>query len=90
MYVIFDMYGVILKESKGNFIPFTLRHFPETDRNFFIEQFNRAQVGRISSREFLQSLGFEDWENKQAEYLTNCLTFDEGFRVLTKRLHGSY
>ena len=26
--LLLDMYGVILKESKGNFLPYTYAHFP--------------------------------------------------------------
>ena len=29
--LIFDMYGVILKERTGNFIPYTLEHFDEAE-----------------------------------------------------------
>lgn len=29
--LLFDMYGVILKESKGNFIPYTFKYFDEKE-----------------------------------------------------------
>lgn len=29
--LVFDMYGVIIEESKGNFIPYTYNHFDESE-----------------------------------------------------------
>jgi len=35
--IIFDMYGVIIKESKGNFIPYTRNHFPPPEHDRLIK-----------------------------------------------------
>ncbi len=35
------MYGVIIEESKGNFIPYTLAHFPETEHHRLIRVFRQ-------------------------------------------------
>ncbi|HBR32409.1 MAG TPA: hypothetical protein DD733_10030, partial [Clostridiales bacterium] len=57
--IIFDMYGVIIKESKGNFIPYTYSQFDECDHEritnlFKVEKlFDKAGKGEINSFEFL-------------------------------------
>ena len=56
------MYGVILEESKGNFIPYTYNHFPESEYDrithlFRVENlFTQAGYVRISSDAFLTQL----------------------------------
>ena len=57
--ILFDMYGVILKESKGNFVPYTLNYFPDQEHERLIRQFKEEQLftkagnGLISSDDFL-------------------------------------
>lgn len=56
--ILFDMYGVILKESKGNFIPYTFDYFSDQERERLIRQFRDEQLftkagsGLISSDDF--------------------------------------
>lgn len=78
--VIFDMYGVIIKESKGNFIPYVFQHFPDISINTIINNFNKAGIGEITSEEFITNLGFEgDYSQYEVDYVDNYLTFDEQF-----------
>ena len=64
--LLIDMYGVILEESKGNFIPYTYAHFPQSEYDrithiFRVEKlFTQAGYGKISSDEFLSRLGYDD------------------------------
>ena len=57
--LIFDMYGVILKERTGNFIPYTFEHFEKAEHERIkdlIENqklFTKAGLGELSSAEFL-------------------------------------
>jgi putative hydrolase of the HAD superfamily len=89
--VIFDMYGVIMKESKGNFIPYVYQHFPETDRAYLVELFNQAGRGHITSHEFLSRLGFTgDLTAYEQAYLTQHLTFDAEFLPVVEKLHPHY
>lgn len=56
------MYGVIIKESKGYFIPYTFEHFDKKEHNrltrAFREEclFTKAGNGELSSDEFLSLL----------------------------------
>ena len=91
-YILIDMYGVIIEESKGNFIPYTFRHFaePEYERiqKAFREEkiFGKAQAGRLSSHEFLAYLGYDDPEGAMKDYLENWLTLDAGFRSFAEKV----
>ena len=54
--LLIDMYGVIIKESKGYFIPYTFQHFPEVEyqrlTTAFKEDrvFSKAQKGESNSQ----------------------------------------
>ena len=89
--LLIDMYGVIIKESKGYFIPYTREHFGEEDHErlkkaFFQEKlFTRAGNGEITSYEFLSRLGYADPEETMRDYLENYLTLDEQFHVFAQK-----
>jgi len=83
--LLIDMYGVIIKESKGYFIPYTFQHFPEAEYDrltnaFKVERvFSKAQKGELSNQEFLSYLGYENPREAMEDYLINFLTLDEQF-----------
>ncbi|MBR6916690.1 MAG: HAD-IA family hydrolase [Clostridia bacterium] len=93
-YILIDMYGVIIKESKGYFIPYTYEHFEQTEydriKKAFREDklFSIAQAGKMSSHEFLAALGYTDPEATMKDYLENYLTLDEEFRDFAEKLRG--
>lgn len=79
MNLIFDMYGVIIKESKGNFIPYVYSHFPNTVKSELVGYFNQANSGKITGNQFAKALGFEDANAVTKDYVENHLTFDNDF-----------
>lgn len=87
-----DMYGVIMEESKGNFIPYTLAHFPEAEHQRLIRAFRQEQLftragnGEMGSEEFLTRLGYTDPAGTMRDYLENWLTLDPGFKPFAERL----
>lgn len=87
-----DMYGVIIEESKGNFIPYTLAHFPEAEHQRLIRAFRQEQLftragnGEMDSEELLTRLGYEDPEGAMRDYLENWLTLDPEFKPFAERL----
>lgn len=91
-----DMYGVIIEESKGNFIPYTLAHFPGAERGRLLRMlrgerlFTRAGNGEMSSAEFLRELGYADPAGAMEDYLEHYLTLDAGFKPFAERMGGSY
>lgn len=94
--IILDMYGVIIEESKGNFIPYTYNHFEESEyvritRQFRVEKlFGKAGNGEINSDTFLSLLGFEDTVYHMRDYIENHLTLDDGFIPFAEKFAGQY
>lgn len=92
--LLIDMYGVIIRESKGNFIPYTLAHFPESEQGRLLRAlreeglFTRAGNGEMRSEDFLQELGYADPAGSMKDYLEHFLTLDEGFKPFAERLTG--
>lgn len=89
--LLLDMYGVILKESKGYFIPYTFEHFPKEEherlhRAFFEEHlFTKAGYGELTSDEFLSRLGYSNPCEIMRDYLENYLTLDEQFQAFAEK-----
>lgn len=94
--LLLDMYGVIIKESKGCFIPYTFEHFDKTEHDrltrAFREEglFTKAGNGELSSDEFLSLLGYPDPAETMRDYLTNFLTLDQEFLWFAERNYRQY
>ena len=90
--IIFDMYGVILEESKGRWIPYTYEHFPQEEherlRKLFYEEelFTKAGNGVMDSHKFLTKLGYKDTDFHMRNYIENHLTMDEGFYAFAEEM----
>ena len=94
--LLFDMYGVILKESKGKFIPYTFSYFDEKEHDRLIRQlkeeqlFTKAGNGEFSSNTFLSMLGYDNPEFHMKNYIENYLTLDEGFIPFAEKYYKDY
>ena len=94
--ILIDMYGVIIEESRGYFIPYTYEHFAESEygritKAFREEQiFEKAQTGRLSSHDFLAYLGYDDPEGAMKDYLEHYLTLDAGFKSFAEKAGRKY
>jgi len=94
--ILFDMYGVIIEESKGNFIPYTFNHFPagyhaRIKRLIWEEKlFTKAGNGELTSDEFLTQLGYNDPMFHMRDYIENHLTLDEGFIPFAEARKDNY
>lgn len=89
--LLIDMYGVIIKESKGYFIPYTFQHFEESEYDrltkAFKEEkcFSKAQTGDLSNDSFLKYLGYHNPKETMEDYLKNYLTLDEQFHEFAQK-----
>lgn len=94
--LLIDMYGVIVKESKGYFIPYTFEHFEKREHDrltkAFREEmlFTKAGNGDLSSDEFLSLLGYRNATETMQDYLTNFLTLDQDFLWFAEQNHKRY
>jgi len=84
--VVFDMYGVIMKDPVAGLMPFVRRHFPDLDMEAIYAPWLRANVGELSSLEYLRILGFTgDLSAIQKEYL-DTIEIDGDFYGAAERL----
>jgi putative hydrolase of the HAD superfamily len=88
--LLFDMYGVIIKESKGNFTPYVYERFPNTDKQYYRTLYEKASRGEITSDDFFTTLGFTDPEAAKRDYIENHLTLDEGFIPFAEQHQSKY
>ena len=94
--ILFDMYGVILEESKGNFIPYTFSYFDSNKHEKLIKQFKEEQLftragnGDITSDAFLSMLGYEDPQFHMKNYIEKYLTLDSGFIPFARSYYTKY
>jgi len=94
--ILFDMYGVILEESKGNFIPYTFQHFGKEEHERLLRQFKQEQLftkagnGEITSNTFLTMLGYDNPEYHMKNYIENYLTLDNAFIPFAEKYHTQY
>lgn len=94
--LLLDMYGVIIKESKGAFIPYTFEHFNKKEHSRLTKAFRqeclftKAGNGELSSNEFLSLIGYSNPTETMRDYLTNFLTFDQEFLQFAERNYKQY
>lgn len=94
--LLFDMYGVILEESKGNFIPYTFSYFDSTKHEKLKKQFKEDQLftkagnGEITSDDFLSMLGYENPQFHMKNYIEKYLTLDSGFISFAEKFYTKF
>ena len=94
--ILFDMYGVIIEQSKGKFIPYTFKSFDESQHERLNKQFRedklflKAGNGEIDSDTFLSLLGFDDPRYHMKNYIENYLTLDPGFKPFAEEFCRKY
>ncbi len=94
--ILIDMYGVIIKESKGCFVPYTLEHFEKQEHARIIrairdeQMFTKAGNGLLTSDEFLRYLGYKNPRESMVDYLENYLTLDEQFLPFAERVRDKF
>ncbi len=94
--LLIDMYGVIIKESKGYFVPYTFQKMDASEydriKRIIKEEkcFGKAQRGELSNAEFLSYLGYTSPQETMEDYLKNYLSLDEGFRAFAEKYSKIY
>lgn len=77
--IVLDMYGVILKQTGDDFVPYVQRTFPDLTPEEIYTPWFKADAGECTSLEVWKSLGFKgDIEKIEKEYL-DTIEINEGF-----------
>ncbi len=90
------MYGVILEQSKGRLLKYSLdtlgqEKYNEIEKKIHEERlFDKAGLGEFDQNEFLTMLGFDNPELHMKNYIENYLTLDKGFIDFAERIKGKY
>ena len=88
--LILDMYGVIMKDPEGGYLPFVNRTFPDLSHDDVYQHWNKANVGELSSIELFRELGFEgDLSKIEKEYL-DTIEINESFYEIAPILKKHY
>ena len=88
--LILDMYGVIMKDPEGGFMPFVNGTFPELSRGDAYMHWSKAATGELSSLDLLRKLGFKgDISKIEKEYL-DTIEIDETFYDYAPKLKKHY
>lgn len=77
--IVLDMYGVIVKQTGDDFVPYVQRTFPDLMSEEIYTPWFKADVGELTSLEVWKSLGFRgDLEKIEKEYLDG-IEINDGF-----------
>jgi len=77
--IILDMYGVIVKQTGDDFVPYVQRTFPELKPEEIYTPWFKADVGELTSLEVWEAIGFQgDLEKIEIEYL-DTIELNEDF-----------
>ena len=88
--IILDMYGVIVKQTGDDFVPYVQKTFPELEPNEISKIWYRADVGELTSLQVWEILGFQgDLEQIEKEYL-DTIELSDGFLDFIKAAREQY
>jgi len=88
--IIFDFYGVIMKDPIGGLMPYVKRTYPDVSLDGVYSHWLKANIGALSSRDFFVNLGYTgDIRGIEKDYL-DTLEIDEDFFPFAESLGKSY
>ncbi len=77
--IILDMYGVIVKQTGDDFVPYVHQTFPNLTREKIYAPWFKADVGEIPSLEIWRTIGYQgDLEKVEKDYL-DTIELNDGF-----------
>lgn len=88
--IIFDMYGVIVKQTGDDFVPYVQQTFPNLKPEEIYEPWFKADIGELTSLEVWAAIGFQgDLEKIEKEYL-DTIELSDGFLDFIKAVRKQY
>lgn len=78
-----DMYGVIVKQTGDDFVPYVQQTFPDLKPEEIYDPWFKANIGELTSLEVWSQIGFQgDLEKVEKEYL-DTIELSDGFLGFT-------
>ena len=88
--IVLDMYGVIVKQTGDDFVPYVQRTFPNLNIEEIHTPWFKADIGELTSLEVWEALGFQgDLEKIEKEYL-DTIELSDGFIDFIEKVKGKY
>lgn len=88
--IILDMYGVIVKQTGDDFVPYVQQAFPELEPEEILKPWNKADIGELSSLEIWAAAGFQgDLEKIERNYL-DTIELNDGFLDFVQAVRNKY
>lgn len=88
--IVLDMYGVIVKQTGDDFVPYVQGTFPDLKPEEIYTHWFKADVGGLTSLEVWESLGFKgDIEKIEKDYL-DTIEINDGFLAFISSVSKHY
>lgn len=88
--IILDMYGVIVKQTGDDFVPYVRQTFPDLSVEEIHTPWFKADIGEITSLDVWKAIGFQgDLEKIEKEYL-DTIELSDGFIDFIEKSKGKY
>ncbi len=88
--ILLDMYGVIVKQTGDDFVPYVQQTFPDLEPCKIYEPWFKADIGELTSLEVWAQIGFQgDLEKIEKEYL-DTIELSDGFLDFIKAVRKQY
>lgn len=88
--VLLDMYGVIVKQTGDDFVPYIQKTFPHLTEKEIYTPWLKADIGEMTSLEVWAALGFQgDLEKIEKQYL-DTIQLNDGFLEFIKAIKQQY
>lgn len=88
--IIFDMYGVIVKQTGDDFVPYVWQTFPNLTHDEIYTPWLKADIGEIDSLDVWREIGFTgDLDKIEKEYL-DTLEINKGAIEFIEKVKENY
>ena len=88
--IILDMYGVIVKQTGDDFVPYVQQTFPDLSIEEIHTPWFKADIGELTSLEVWEAIGFKgDLEKIEKEYL-DTIELSDGFINFIEKAKNKY
>lgn len=88
--IILDMYGVIVKQTGDDLVPYVQQTFPDLKPEEIYSPWLKADIGELSSLEIWANIGFHgDLEKIEKEYL-DTIELSDGFLDFINSVRNQY